>query len=169
MSVVEGIKRRLDLVADEVAGHVEAILIAEHLRAEHRADTVLARLEGQLAQRLSGEPTPCPLLDDGACSVYEVRPAVCRAVVRRDLETCLAEYHAHGVAALGSDSDIEAFHRALDGHERVDLALALRHLLPQPEARRRFIDFEDVLAPVYWSEDAQLDRNWKARFGEDAA
>jgi Fe-S-cluster containining protein len=37
--------------------------------------------------------TPCPLLENGACSVYEARPMACRIYLSTKLETCLEFYH----------------------------------------------------------------------------
>lgn len=36
---------------------------------------------------------PCPLLIDGACSIYHVRPMACRIYLSTKLETCLEFYH----------------------------------------------------------------------------
>jgi len=36
---------------------------------------------------------PCPLLFDGACSIYEARPMACRIYLSTNLETCLEFYH----------------------------------------------------------------------------
>lgn len=36
---------------------------------------------------------PCPLLENGACSVYEARPMACRIYLSTILETCLEFYH----------------------------------------------------------------------------
>ena len=37
--------------------------------------------------------SPCPLLKDGACSIYETRPMACRIYLSTKLETCLEFYH----------------------------------------------------------------------------
>lgn len=37
--------------------------------------------------------TPCPLLENGACSIYEARPMACRIYLSTKLETCLEFYH----------------------------------------------------------------------------
>jgi Fe-S-cluster containining protein len=36
---------------------------------------------------------PCPLLENGACSVYEARPMACRIYLSTRLETCMEFYH----------------------------------------------------------------------------
>jgi len=38
--------------------------------------------------------SPCPLLKDGACSMYQARPMACRIYLSQKLETCL-EYYNH--------------------------------------------------------------------------
>ncbi len=37
--------------------------------------------------------SPCPLLENGACSIYEARPMACRIYLSTKLETCLEFYH----------------------------------------------------------------------------
>lgn len=37
--------------------------------------------------------SPCPLLRDGACSIYEARPMACRIYLSTKLQTCLEFYH----------------------------------------------------------------------------
>ena len=36
---------------------------------------------------------PCPLLQDGSCSVYPVRPMACRIYLSSNLDSCLQEFH----------------------------------------------------------------------------
>lgn len=36
---------------------------------------------------------PCPLLRDGACSVYPVRPMACRIYLSANVDSCLEEFH----------------------------------------------------------------------------
>lgn len=44
-------------------------------------------------EEVSKYKAPCPLLENGACSVYEARPMACRIYLSTKLETCLEFYH----------------------------------------------------------------------------
>lgn len=76
----------------------ERLLLLEHLKASRTCDQLAeigrrARAH-QVALRniLPGTPPPgrpaCPLLEDGACSVYETRPLHCRGANSRDARQC---------------------------------------------------------------------------------
>lgn len=77
---------------------IEALAIADHLRkALSEAD--LARVAARVAaahekarglstaERFSAEQ-PCPFLEAGQCSIYDVRPLVCRGMNSRDAGAC---------------------------------------------------------------------------------
>ena len=44
-------------------------------------------------EEVSKYKAACPLLENGACSVYEARPMACRIYLSTKLETCLEFYH----------------------------------------------------------------------------
>jgi Fe-S-cluster containining protein len=44
-------------------------------------------------EQVSKYKAPCPLLENGACSVYDARPMACRIYLSTKLETCLEFYH----------------------------------------------------------------------------
>ena len=44
-------------------------------------------------EQISKYKAPCPLLENGACSIYEARPMACRIYLSTQLETCLEFYH----------------------------------------------------------------------------
>jgi len=72
-----------------ILDHIEAAFTPEALDALR----VGARLyAGQVAGRRVEDPidesVPCPLLVDGRCSVYEIRPLVCRGFNSTDVEAC---------------------------------------------------------------------------------
>jgi uncharacterized protein len=83
----------------------ELIRIVAHLRNIRDArglDELQARAAGYVAQlrgRHFNDPTtdsvPCPLLVDDRCSVYDVRPLVCRGFNSTSAEAC---EEAHGTA-----------------------------------------------------------------------
>jgi Putative zinc- or iron-chelating domain len=50
----------------------------------------------------SSHRAPCPLLADGACSVYERRPFACRSIFSEDAHACAAGYEGAGDAPIPS-------------------------------------------------------------------
>ena len=81
----------------------EALLIGHHIR-RHFPDAARPRVRSQVAQNLAlaagktkaalaalRHDLPCPLLHGRACSVYPVRPLVCRAMHGLDRAGCEAE------------------------------------------------------------------------------
>ena len=55
---------------------------------EERARRYAAQMEGRRFDDLVDESVPCPLLVDGRCSVYEVRPLVCRGYNSTNVDAC---------------------------------------------------------------------------------
>lgn len=101
---------------------------------------------------------PCPLLEDGKCSVYEVRPLVCRAHNSIDVAPCRRRYEGLDAVIEGEPAPI-AVRAAIEaglaeamtamglGHGLgLDLAAALGIALEQPDAARRWLAGEDVFA-----------------------
>jgi Fe-S-cluster containining protein len=76
----------------------ELLRILDHVQSTFRPDAVSAlsqrarRYASQIEGRSFDDPTdesvPCPLLLDGRCSVYEVRPLVCRGYNSTDVDAC---------------------------------------------------------------------------------
>jgi uncharacterized protein len=126
----------------------EALQIAKRLAAEGHAAVARVRAALGAAHAQAGERTspwsarpPCVLLVDGRCSVYPVRPAVCRQAHSLDREACAAsaavipqdlgrvlEAQAlmHGVAAAWVDAGWPA--------PAKPLPVALAELLDDPPA-----------------------------------
>jgi Fe-S-cluster containining protein len=76
----------------------EALAIAAHLR-QASAPELLAVVKVRLAERLErtrglsaderfSPELPCPFLQQGSCSIYDVRPLVCRGMNSLDAEEC---------------------------------------------------------------------------------
>ncbi len=77
---------------------IEAIAIVDRLR-QTLSETELSRVAERVAEarekargastaeRFSAEQ-PCPFLEAGQCSIYDVRPLVCRGMNSRDAEAC---------------------------------------------------------------------------------
>src|SRR5690606_35956243 len=123
--------------------------IAAHVRAtfdERRTARLLERID-ELDRRRDAVPPaqwpvtllPCPLLEDERCSIYPVRPFVCRSVTSYDAGACEASRkNPAGPPAIPADALIRAiaraavtaFRRTADGAPggggRLDLARALR-------------------------------------------
>lgn len=163
---------------------VEAIAIAHHLEtnvpAEERA-AVKLRIDS-LAEQTRGMgnlawarlKTPCAFLVDSKCSIYEVRPLRCRAVISRDAEHCRwamekpEEYFDHRERRLGHGPyPVEPRHivdAALTGlavaernfgltWKTLTLMAALKTLLDQPDAAQRYLAGEPVFAGAVLPDD----------------
>lgn len=63
----------------------------EQFEALEEATAALAAISGQV------EPSPCPFLRDGGCSVYDVRPMACRLLLNLDDDDLLCQL-VHGQA-----------------------------------------------------------------------
>ena len=143
---------------------LEAARIAGALRAEARLDLERAvlgtadRLAGLDAQARLGRRTPCPLLLEGACSVYEARPLACRALLSVSVRECERQFEAGGAAlqalpglltprliasGLISGEMAALADLGLAGH-LVELTAALALLLRDPQALGRWLDGADV-------------------------
>lgn len=59
-----------------------------------------ARLHAIPRERLLATNVPCPLLVDGACSMYAARPFNCRAYHSLDVDACTASFNNPGDAGL---------------------------------------------------------------------
>jgi Fe-S-cluster containining protein len=81
----------------------EAFRIAAHLK-QTRSPAELAELVYRLAAPGGHDPGthPCVFLDQGRCSIYEVRPMVCRGYNSLSKERCEAFYHDASVDLKGA-------------------------------------------------------------------
>ena len=118
----------------------------------HRAAT--AGLDGA-ARRLAR--AACPLLVDGRCSVYPIRPMSCRGWNSLDVQACEADFldptrlartttyapqlqiHAH--VQEGMAAGLEA---AGLPHDRVELVAALRIAVGATDVEARWLDGEPI-------------------------
>jgi Fe-S-cluster containining protein len=76
----------------------EFLRILDHIRSTfgtgdvaaltERARRYAAQTEGRNVNDCVDESIPCPLLVDGCCSVYEVRPLVCRGYNSTNVDAC---------------------------------------------------------------------------------
>lgn len=70
---------------------------AEVRRVHQRAFEYAALLDGRNPHDPIDEPIPCPLLNEGRCSVYDIRPATCRGYNSTDASACRAARVNHRV------------------------------------------------------------------------
>jgi hypothetical protein len=142
----------------------EAFLIADAIR-EGKAGTLDATtarartvpLRGLSPAARVGARLPCPLLLDGMCSVYPVRPLVCRQTTSFSLAACLAEFEGRdgpdrieaSPAHLAHSSNahvtlLGAMRAAGMPTEAYELSGILDVVLAEPDAERRWLAGEDV-------------------------
>jgi hypothetical protein len=76
----------------------ELLRVLEYVRSTFDAESISALqarvqryvdlLEGRSFNELVDDSVPCPLLIDGRCSVYALRPLVCRGYNSTDVDAC---------------------------------------------------------------------------------
>ena len=149
----------------------EALLIGHHIAgnfSEAEKETVLAAVARNLARTDGKNPAavavmraelPCPLLRDRRCSVYPVRPLVCRAMHGLDRERCAAELrtgslagsqyyaHRHEIAASVSAGLREGCRVAGLQSGAFNLTRALNDFFTQENPVERWIMGEEVFGP----------------------
>ncbi len=118
-----------------------------------------APLKGLAIEARVGRKLPCPLLVGGQCSVYRVRPMVCRQATSLSLPACIEEFEgldlegrvevssahlAHAsnanIALLGA---LKASQLPMNSFE---LSAALDIALADPECEQRWLQGDDVFA-----------------------
>lgn len=156
----------------------EVFAIYEHLQSTCSPEELEARVarirsadeatRGKSSDERFSPELPCPFLDEGRCSIYEVRPLACRGKNSLDAEACERTLHdpdARAALLAGSLSvpcylePIRAFHAVAAGlqlalHELcglrmlpLELTAALRILLDDPEVvPERWLAGEDPFA-----------------------
>lgn len=149
------------LYASATAPEIFAItrFLRSNFDADHLADIAerCTPLKGMSIDDRNRAKIPCPLLQDNACSVYEVRPIACRMCVSGSKARCEAGFNgsdesiprprAHIYAGsntrLALISAIESTGRANDAYE---LGEALALALEKPDLESRWLKGEDVFA-----------------------
>jgi Putative zinc- or iron-chelating domain len=108
----------------------------------------------------SQHPTPCPLLQDNACSIYEIRPKNCHFAVSPDAAICARSYHnlttekvpmpvmhmsarvaysvAHGIALKHAQLPYRSY----------ELNAALTRALEIDDSERAWLSGEDIFSDV---------------------
>lgn len=140
----------------------ELFLIARSLKGPRRA-TVAARVaeadaatHGRSVAERFAEPRLCPLLEDGSCGVYPVRPSACRSLASFDAEVCGRSFGANSGEGLPAPAAPMHLRSAYQASLRAALTLAglpavayelnagLNRVLATPDAEARWLNGEDV-------------------------
>lgn len=138
--------------AFRLAGAVRAGTASiEAIRAAGRA------LQGLTPDERVGRKLPCPLLEDGACSVYAERPLVCRQATSLSLPACIEEFE--GIDRDGR-IEISPVHLAHSSNAHVallgaiasvglpivayELGSLLNVVLAEPDCERHWLAGDDV-------------------------
>lgn len=107
----------------------EIFYTANSIRGGQRAQSIAA-VDGAIAvtaglsfDERGDMVTPCPLLADDLCSVYDVRPLVCRTAVSADANICKRSY----IDVSGEDIPTPAIWMALRQGYGIALEGALHH------------------------------------------
>jgi|WetSurMetagenome_2_1015567.scaffolds.fasta_scaffold250931_2 Fe-S-cluster containining protein len=151
----------------------EALLIGHHIRrhfSESEKDRVLSRVAqslvlaaGQTKAALAArrQELPCPLLHGRACSVYPIRPLVCRAMHGLNRENCEAELvsgslagsqyypHRHVIALSVSAGLLMGCRDSGCQAGTLDLARALHDFFNQENPIERWLAGEQVFAGLH--------------------
>ena len=140
-----------------------AAWLRERLRPDELAEVLrrVAALDdvthGKMWTPRERPPNPCALLVDGACSVYEVRPFVCRAWNAVDAEDCKRTtgqdavemrfdlYQRAVFAAVEDGVKLALADAGLDGGD-LELTASLRAALERPDAGEAWLAGEPVFA-----------------------
>lgn len=107
---------------------------------------------------------PCPLLVDGLCMAYDVRPLVCRAQNSLQVSQCEEKHHgkrdmvvAHDIplrvwVALSEGLSVGLAEAGLAGSESLEFVTALRIALGNPSAMDEWLAGKPVFEPAQWAE-----------------
>ncbi len=136
-------------IAREVRGRPDTARIVEALGAT----------AGKTHAERHGARLPCGLLVSGLCSVYEVRPTICRKTVSARLDDCRAvfegreagwttvKYFEDAARAIMYALCVALHSRGLPWFS-YEMSGALRAALLDPDCERRWLAGEDVFAGV---------------------
>lgn len=151
------------------AGAAEILYIAKSLSGQRRSTAIAAIAQarsttGHLSFDERGvTPSPCPMLQNDACSIYAARPLVCRAAASTDADQCRRAY----LEFSGEDIPLplpwlllgSGYRLALSGavkqaglhYRAIELNSGLEVALRDSGAERRWLSgenpFENAVAP----------------------
>lgn len=150
----------VDATPAEVLFAVKSMPEAQRQRAAEAVGRTCRQTAGKGFDARSAMVTPCPLLEDHACSAYNARPIVCRSAVSADADACRRSYlelsgeslpvptvwrtmgQGYAIALEGAilHSGLVATHREWNE--------SLRIALGDASAEARWLSGEDVFAGV---------------------
>lgn len=147
----------------------DAILVASAIRAGRFgrfAATVRAtadRIRGLAPAERYRQAVPCPMLENGACGIYDVRPTACRAYLATDARKCEASLESARTTGLPTPVESLAYPQqisaAINGavlqacadeglqNCAVELTLATDLILRDDTAVERWLSGETVFEP----------------------
>lgn len=103
---------------------------------------------------------PCPVLADGLCMAYDVRPLVCRAQNSFRVSECEEKYHGKLDMVVAHDVPLNTWtvmlegisvgfaEAGLAGNESLEFVTALRIVLETPDAMDMWIAGEPIFEPA---------------------
>lgn len=139
----------------------EVIAIAKHIHEKFSESEIAAIAQklkdaGANAKGLSAEEhfVPCALLSDGACSIYEVRPAMCRKFSSLSYEACLNNVQALENRGL-KESTMASFQGFVEGARQSGLRKTLYELnqalcvaVTDLSVGKRWVSGTEVFPPI---------------------
>lgn len=142
-----------------LARTIRALPAAVAARLTERVATAAATAQGMTVAERHRRNLPCPLLEDGRCSVYADRPLACRAFASTDLEACQRAFRhepvqipvprsAMALRGLLTQAGEAASRAARLPDDQYELIAALAIALADPQAEARWREGADVLAPA---------------------
>jgi Fe-S-cluster containining protein len=144
--------------APEVFFVCKAISTAKIESTRNAVQVAWEATSGRSPDERLASATPCPLLKDRLCSVYSQRPIVCRTAVSLNAEICERSFlHAAGEAiptpawfsGIRENYDLAlcgAVRREGLSYMSCEFNSALKSVLERPDAERRWLNGENVLA-----------------------
>ena len=81
----------LHFLSEKIKSQFSQEKISEWIEAAEAKSAITSKMD---EEQISTYKAPCPLLENGACSIYEARPMACRIYLSTQLNTCL-EFYQH--------------------------------------------------------------------------
>jgi len=164
--------------------HVAASLGERRAAAEARVQAALARTRGVDFHQRGRMAVACPLLEDGACSVYRDRPLTCRTAASLDAAACERVYVQQSGGTVPTPSVFPrmrlGYSLALAGalrqaglaHAPCEFQAALERAMTTPDCESQWLAGADIFAglprdpagdPFQMRENREL---YEAAFGQ---
>jgi len=139
----------------------EAVAIAKHVESTFDASQK-ARLEDRLRSAsvsskglaISEHFVPCAFLEDQRCTIYEMRPAMCRKYHSVDIQSCLEHGEAMEVEGL-KNTTMAGFQGFVEGVKQSglkptlhELNQALHCLISDPKAIQNWLNGITIFVPL---------------------